>query len=706
MASVKTFFNNDLRRFKIPEDEIKAKRSFEWLSDHIATVYGRKGLEIKYVDEEGDLVSIKSEVELREALRLAIAQPALKLQLSLESSESPAPTPTPVPTPVPAPVPVPATPVPAPTLAPTQGVYVDDVQRKPEPKPEPQEPKPKTEPEPKAEIVDQAVEPKPEAVEPKPEAAESKSEPKSEPKPELKEEVKEQPLIVHQDVICDGCNVGPIVGIRFKCSSCKNYDLCDTCEARKEHPKDHILIKLRTPVPVDHKFAFLETVPDPRLSSSSASASSSSSSSASSSGPIPVPVAKFVKDETIPDRSVVGKGEKVLKTWQVRNGGKHYWPRGVKLAYVGGDLRPVDDEEPPLIPLAAPGETVEVSVKVRVPMTLGRYTGFYRFVYGPENTVFGDRLWVEVEAADKPNDGLFGVLGLGDAKDVVKAIKTAGQKVMDALKPVAQALPASAPKLQEVKQEAKSEVKAPEQQQPKQQPAVAPAEWTCEKCTYSNSSSVRRCTLCATPRVTAPIALPYSAPKPASASVPSAPSAPASASASASAPAPAPASAPASALEPSAPAIASPPTGPISAPLIQAPFQPPIPELSPAPAPTPTPAPEPSAPELLSVPVPAPEPEPSPVSVPAAPEPSPVPVPVPAPVPASSGPLTAKPVKDGKSSGVSKPAERPFEYPDELVQLQQMGFNDVTQLKEFLLATKGNVQTVVSWLLSPGRSVF
>jgi len=57
---------------------------------------------------------------------------------------------------------------------------------------------------------------------------------------------KEENTSVHTVVRCDGCDVFPIVGIRYKCHTCRDFDYCEKCEATKDHP--HPFIKLKKPV--------------------------------------------------------------------------------------------------------------------------------------------------------------------------------------------------------------------------------------------------------------------------------------------------------------------------------------------------------------------------------------------------------------------------------------------------------------------------
>jgi hypothetical protein len=56
---------------------------------------------------------------------------------------------------------------------------------------------------------------------------------------------------VHQRVSCDGCNAHPIVGTRYKCSVCPDFDFCEKCEATKEH--SHPFLKIKKPEQVTYE---------------------------------------------------------------------------------------------------------------------------------------------------------------------------------------------------------------------------------------------------------------------------------------------------------------------------------------------------------------------------------------------------------------------------------------------------------------------
>lgn len=55
--------------------------------------------------------------------------------------------------------------------------------------------------------------------------------------------------IIHKGITCSNCKATDIKGIRYKCTSCSNYNLCETCEALNTHDIHHIFIKIRIPTP-------------------------------------------------------------------------------------------------------------------------------------------------------------------------------------------------------------------------------------------------------------------------------------------------------------------------------------------------------------------------------------------------------------------------------------------------------------------------
>ena len=50
---------------------------------------------------------------------------------------------------------------------------------------------------------------------------------------------------VHDNVECDGCLMAPIIGFRYKCIQCANYDLCQNCESKHVH-SEHMMVRMPT----------------------------------------------------------------------------------------------------------------------------------------------------------------------------------------------------------------------------------------------------------------------------------------------------------------------------------------------------------------------------------------------------------------------------------------------------------------------------
>merc|ERR1712004_57146 len=52
--------------------------------------------------------------------------------------------------------------------------------------------------------------------------------------------------MTHHGVTCDGCDKSPIVGFRYKCVVCDDYDLCAACEKAGKHP-GHNMMRISSP---------------------------------------------------------------------------------------------------------------------------------------------------------------------------------------------------------------------------------------------------------------------------------------------------------------------------------------------------------------------------------------------------------------------------------------------------------------------------
>lgn len=84
--------------------------------------------------------------------------------------------------------------------------------------------------------------------------------------------------------------------------------------------------------------------------------------------------AVLLEDVTVPDNSVMARGQQFTKTWRFMNSGKCSWS-GYTIAFFAGDRMSTPNSVP--VPSTEAGQTVDVSVELTAPSVDGAYTGFY-----------------------------------------------------------------------------------------------------------------------------------------------------------------------------------------------------------------------------------------------------------------------------------------------------------------------------------------
>ncbi len=109
---------------------------------------------------------------------------------------------------------------------------------------------------------------------------------------------------------------------------------------------------------------------------------------------VPCNQAEFVTDVTIPDNTHFNPSKTFTKTWRLKNTGSCTWTTSYKLVFDSGDAMsgPASINLPSAV---APNSTIDISVNLTSPATLGTYTGNWKLM--DQNSVrFG------LGAANKP----------------------------------------------------------------------------------------------------------------------------------------------------------------------------------------------------------------------------------------------------------------------------------------------------------------
>jgi len=209
---------------------------------------------------------------------------------------------------------------------------------------------------------------------------------------------------VHSNVYCDSCE-SQIVGTRYKCSSCPDFDLCQACEAKPGvHDPSHMFLKITKPV---HSYGRGCPYRRPWASNSEKkwgrwggvhTPTQTKPAPNSPSTPSGRYLARFVADVTVEDGTTLQAEQQFVKIWKMRNESTVPWPENTRLGYVGGDK--LSSIEAVAVPAVEPAQEVDIAIDMIAPTKPGRYVGYWRLA-APDGTRFGQRVWVDIIVVPK-----------------------------------------------------------------------------------------------------------------------------------------------------------------------------------------------------------------------------------------------------------------------------------------------------------------
>ncbi|KAK9477742.1 hypothetical protein V1514DRAFT_363619 [Lipomyces japonicus] len=236
----------------------------------------------------------------------------------------------------------------------------------------------------------------------------------------------------HFGVLCDGpvCvnQKNCIIGVRYKCAVCPDYDLCENCEALPllNHDRSHPLIKLRMPLrhltvdaivndqqataavpahdiePVTADLTEFEVNEKPSSVPKSLSEVVSQDEPAAKSNDEQALSALFVT-QAVRDGQTYEPGEHFFQSWSLKNTGPTAWPVGVTIVFVSGDnmLSGNDKGEYNVSVTQSrvePGEPACFTVMLQAPSAPGRFVSYWKVITA-DGVRFGDNLWCEINVA-------------------------------------------------------------------------------------------------------------------------------------------------------------------------------------------------------------------------------------------------------------------------------------------------------------------
>lgn len=201
---------------------------------------------------------------------------------------------------------------------------------------------------------------------------------------------------VHTGIRCVLCGTRPIVGVRYLCSVCEDFNVCSLCEGKTPHP--HPYVKMRQDPSKAKPVKNRQCDPESRL------------------------CCRFVKDVVGKEGEVHLTAAQFTKSWRVRNTGHTAWPRGCRMIFVNGDF---DGPPAPMQPLQ-PGGECDVTVTCTAPAKEGEYYSLWR-ACDPAGMRFGHRLSIKIRVVARGDQP-------ADTRELLRALEQRPEDIVQALR--------------------------------------------------------------------------------------------------------------------------------------------------------------------------------------------------------------------------------------------------------------------------------
>jgi len=142
--------------------------------------------------------------------------------------------------------------------------------------------------------------------------------------------------IIHPSVTCDGCGMYPLVGHRFKCAVCHDFDFCATCEEKSKDSHPHPFILIRTPERAPHSISCIVKESCPIIQKSIPYNNEYKLADAIINNSIIAEIHELSSQCLTSNLNIVAfeDAKEILKTLKLKNNGQKSWPKPVYLTCI------------------------------------------------------------------------------------------------------------------------------------------------------------------------------------------------------------------------------------------------------------------------------------------------------------------------------------------------------------------------------------